>query len=142
LEDLRSQLSLLSETSKKWTSDLGEVVTSATTAREIGERLVSLPHRSQEVANELGVALEDANTAIESSIERLKEVGEFAEKQLEVVIELAQHGKVVTDLASDLSYATTEMTRREVRVQETPISAHDSEDALDRREADNPGENY
>jgi methyl-accepting chemotaxis protein len=107
LEDLRTQLTQLSEISKQWTAELAGIVSSAGAAHDVGERLASLPQDSQGVAERVGITLKTASEAVENSVSQLAEMANSATRQLEVARTLAEDGDAISALARNMSEATS-----------------------------------
>jgi methyl-accepting chemotaxis protein len=142
LEDLRSQLTQLSDISKQWTAALGEVVISADAAHEVGDRLVSLPEGSQNVAEELDTAINDAREAVMVSASQLAALQESASRQLRVVNDLAEHSNTISTLASDLFGATGNEVNQGVIPQESTAEEDNPKEVDAGPDADDQGQNY
>jgi methyl-accepting chemotaxis protein len=112
LEDLRTQLTQLSEISKQWTAELAGIVSSAGAAHDVGERLASLPQDSQGVAERVGITLKTASEAVENSVSQLAEMANSATRQLEVARTLAEDGDAISALARNMSEATSGMIKQ------------------------------
>ncbi len=141
LEDLRTQLSQLSDTSKQWTTALGNVLASAGSARDMGKHLGSLPEDSQNVAESLAEALKEAGEAIGASIAQFGEMRKVATQQLGVVNELTAHSCAISDLANDLSNATDGLVKQGVPLPSSTVEPDVSSSSTEKPGAAEPGQN-
>jgi methyl-accepting chemotaxis protein len=121
LEDLRTQLTQLSEISKQWTAELAAIVSSADAAHKVGERLASLPQDSQGVAERIRTTLKIAGEAVENSVIQLAEMADSATRQLKVARTLADDGEVISDLARNMSEATGGMMKQEPQEEDAEV---------------------
>ena len=103
LEDLGRQLEELVDTTTQWGGQLGGIVTSASRARETGERMVDVPRRNLELAEETRRILSDAQSAASRSAGEAAGVASAASDQLRAVEALARGAAELRSLADQLS---------------------------------------
>ncbi len=138
LEDLRAQLTQLSETSKQWATALAGIEASATVAHEIGQRLVSLPQESQGAAEKMEDALKQAVESAENSLDRVSQMTNSVTRQLGVAGGLAEDGDAIITLAKDLSAATDSMMTHGLKKRETQRQSDSSDGTSEAPDATKP----
>lgn len=130
LEDLRVQLTELSNISKQWTGELARIVATANAARDAGARMVDLPQSSHAVAEEIREALIDARQGTENSIAQLSEMSDAVTTQLQEAAAIVRDGTgSIADLVSHLVSAVDDMMK-------PPAAAHERATNRDSRDLD------
>ncbi len=103
LEDLGRQLEELVATTTQWGGQLGGIVTSASRARETGERMVDVPRHNLELAEQTRRVLSDAQSAASRSAGEAAGVASAATEQLRAVQALARGAAELRNLADQLA---------------------------------------
>jgi len=142
LEDLREQLTKLSDISRHWNAELADIVASAETAKDVEKRLASLPKDNLVVVEAIDGALKDVSEALRSTVVNLSQMKITVTENLGTVAELAKEGDAVFALSRDLLDTTGNMMDQGVRTQEIAIEVDASADMTETLNSADPREDY